>query len=124
MNVLLVDDDPDFVALTKRWLEREGHAVSVAVTGPAALEMLSADPLPGVLVLDVQLPSIDGFSILKRVRADERLRDLPVVIVSSLDRAQDVARGLELGADDYIVKPLVQYHFLGRIARFAKPQKT
>ena len=120
MNVLLVDDDPDFVALTKRWLEREGHTVSVAVTGPAALEMLSANPLPDVLVLDVLLPRIDGFSILKRIRADERLRDLPVVIVSSFDRHQDVARGMELGADDYIVKPLMEYHFLGRIARFAK----
>ena len=120
MNILIVDDDPDYVELTKRWLVREGHAVSAAGTGPAALEMLAADPLPDLVLLDVMLPRIDGFALLKRIRADERMRSLPVVIVSGFDRHQDVARGMELGADDYIVKPLMEYHFLGRIARLTK----
>jgi two-component system cell cycle response regulator len=124
MNILIVDDDPDFVTLTKCWLEREGHAVSHAGTGPAALSALAADPLPDLVVLDVLLPRIDGFTLLKRIRADERLRGLPVIIVSSFDRHQDIAHGKELGADDYLVKPLMEYHFLGRVARFAKPPKT
>jgi DNA-binding response OmpR family regulator len=124
MNILLVDDDPDFVTLTKRWLEREGHAVSQAGTGTAALSALAADPLPDLVVLDVLLPRIDGFTLLKRIRADERLCSLPVVVVSSFDRHQDIARGKELGADDYLVKPLMEYHFLGRIARFAKQPKA
>jgi DNA-binding response OmpR family regulator len=118
--VLLVDDDPDLVGLVRRWLEREGHAVSHAATGPAALEALAADPLPDLVLLDVMLPRIDGFALLRRIRADDRLRVLKVVMVTSFTRDQDVARGMELGADDYIVKPLMEYPFLDRIARFVK----
>ena len=123
MKVLIVDDEPDLVELVKRWLEGAGHTVTHAGTGPAALEALAADPLPDLVLLDVMLPKIDGFALLKRLRAEERTRRLPVVIVSSFTRDQDVARGMELGADDYIVKPLMEYHFLGRIARFAKGRK-
>ena len=93
--------------------------MSHAGTGPAALEALAADPLPDLVLLDVLLPRIDGFALLKRLRAEERTRRLPVVIVSSFTRDQDVARGMELGADDYIVKPLMEFHFLGRLERFA-----
>ena len=107
------------VELARRWLERAGHTVSHAGTGPAALEALAADPLPDLVLLDVLLPRIDGFALLKRLRAEERTRRLPVVIVSSFTRDQDVARGMELGADDYIVKPLMEFHFLGRLERFA-----
>ena len=124
VKVLIVDDEPDLVALVTRWLERAGHKASHAGTGPAALEALAADPLPDLVLLDVLLPRVDGFALLKRLRAEERTRRLPVVIVSSFTRDQDVARGMELGADDYIVKPLMEYHFLGRIGRFADKQKN
>lgn len=121
MNILIVDDDPDLVALARRWLEREGHAVDHVGTGPAALEMLALDPLPDLVLLDVMLPRIDGFAVLKKIRADARLARLPVMIVSGVaDRHEDVARAKALGADDYIVKPLMEFHFLGRVARFAK----
>jgi CheY-like chemotaxis protein len=103
----------------RRWLERAGHTVSQAASGPAALEALAGDPLPDLVLLDVLLPRIDGFALLKRLRAQERTRGLPVVIVSSFTRDQDVARGMALGADDYIVKPLMEFHFLGRLERFA-----
>jgi DNA-binding response OmpR family regulator len=119
VNVLIVDDDPDLVELVRRWLARAGHQVDHAATGPAALEALAADPLPDLLLLDVMLPRIDGFAVLRRLRAEPRTQQLPVIILSSFDRDQDVARGLELGANDYIVKPPMEFHFLGRIARFA-----
>jgi DNA-binding response OmpR family regulator len=123
VNVLIVDDDPDLVELVRRWLARAGHQVDHAATGPAALAALAADPLPDLVLLDVLLPRIDGFALLKRLRAEERTRRLPVVIVSSFTRDQDVARGMELGADDYIVKPLMEFHFLGRLERFAPGAK-
>jgi len=120
MRILFVDDDPDLVKLARRWLEREGHVVSQAANGPAALDLLAMDPLPDLVLLDVMLPRIDGFALLQRLRAAERTRGLAVVMVSSFTRDQDVARGMALGADDYIIKPLMELHFLERIGRFAK----
>lgn len=119
MNILIVEDDLDLIHLVTRWLEREGHRVAHAVSGSAALAVLAADPLPDLVLLDVLLPRIDGFTVLRRLRADPRTQTLPVVILSSFDRHEDVARGLELGANDYLVKPPMEFQFLARIARFA-----
>ena len=119
MNILIVEDDLDLIHLVRRWLERDGHRVAHQVSGSAALAVLAADPLPDLVLLDVMLPRIDGFTVLRRLRADPRTQKLPVIILSSFDRHEDVARGLELGANDYIVKPPMEFHFLGRIARFA-----
>jgi DNA-binding response OmpR family regulator len=123
VNILIVDDDPDLVGLAKRWLERDGHQVAHAGTGSEALEALAAGPLPDLVLLDVMLPKVDGFALLKQIRADERQRNLPVMIVSSFTRDKDVARGLELGANDYLIKPLMEHHFLERVGRFAKKVK-
>jgi DNA-binding response OmpR family regulator len=80
--------------------------------------MLALDPLPDLVLLDVMLPRIDGYALL------QRLARLSVVIVSGVaDRHEDVGRAKALGADDYIVKPLMEYHFLGCIARLAQQQK-
>jgi DNA-binding response OmpR family regulator len=120
MNILIVEDDLDLIQLIERWLEREGHRVTHEVSGSAALAALAADPLPDLVLLDVMLPRIDGFTVLRRLRAEPRTQKLPVIILSSFDRHEDVARGLELGANDYIVKPPMEFHFLGRVARFGK----
>jgi len=119
-TVLVVEDDPDVLALARRWLEREGYAVSHAADGAAALAALGADPLPGLVLLDVMLPKVDGFEVLKRVRADARTRALPVLMVTSFTRDKDVARGRKLGANDYIVKPLAEIDFLERVERALK----
>jgi DNA-binding response OmpR family regulator len=126
VNILIVDDDPDIVALVKRWLEREGHGVDHVATGPAALKALALEPLPDLVLLDVMLPRIDGFALLKEIRSNERLHRLPVIVMSGFaDRDEDIARAMQLGANDYIVKPLMEYHFLARIGRLAsaKPPK-
>jgi len=116
MDVLIVEDDPDFVSLVMRWLEREGHAVRHAATGTGALEVLAADPLPQLVLLDVMLPKLDGFAVLKRIRAEARTKALPVIMVTSFSRDKDVKRGRDLGANDYIVKPLMELDFLERVA--------
>lgn len=120
MDILIVDDDLDFIHLTERWLTRAGHSVRHVVSGRTALEALAADPLPDLVLLDVMLPKIDGFALLRQLRAEPRTARVPVMIVSSFDRDKDVARGKELGADDYIIKPLMEYQFLERVARFAR----
>jgi len=119
-RVLVVEDDPDLVALVKRWLERDGHRVEHVADGAAALAALRRDPLPRLVLLDVMLPKVDGFEVLRQLRAEPRTKALPVVMVSSFSRDRDAARGRELGADEYIVKPLMELDFLKRIEHIIK----
>jgi DNA-binding response OmpR family regulator len=121
-RILIVEDDEDLVRLTTHWLEREGYPVQHAADGEAALELLEKDPLPGLVLLDVMLPKIDGFEILRRIRSKERTKTLPVVMVTSFSRERDAARGRELGANDYIVKPLHELDFLKRVEHIIKDQ--
>ena len=121
-RILIVEDDEDVVNLSTHWLEKAGYVVEHAPDGAAALELLNNDPLPAVVLLDVMLPKIDGFEVLRRIRADRRTRRLPVVVVTSFSRDKDAKRGRELGANDYIVKPLMELDFLKRIEHIVKDQ--
>ena len=119
-RILIVEDDADMVALATRWLERARHKVQVASDGPAGLKLMEADPLPDLVLLDVMLPKVDGFEVLRRMRADKRTKGLPVIMVTSFTRDKDVQRGRELGANDYIVKPLMELDFLKRVEHILK----
>jgi len=119
-RILIVEDDADIVRLASHWLERAGYSVEHAPDGPAALELLGKEPLPALVLLDVMLPKIDGFEVLKRIRADARTKALPVIMVTSFSRDRDAAHGRELGANDYIVKPLMELDFLKRVEHIAK----
>jgi len=121
-RVLIVEDDPDLVALVKHWLERDGHQVEHVADGAAALEALLWAPLPHLVLLDVMLPKMDGFEVLRRLRAEPRTKGLPVVMVTSFSRDRDAAHGRELGANDYVVKPLMELDFLKRIEHLIKDQ--
>jgi len=121
-RILIVEDDEDLVNLSTRWLEREGYTVEHAADGEAALERLDNDPLPALVLLDVMLPKIDGFELLRRIRAERRTSTLPVVMVTSFSRERDAARGRALGANDYIVKPLHELDFLKRVEHLIKDQ--
>jgi two-component system, OmpR family, KDP operon response regulator KdpE len=103
MKILVVDDDPDVVEAIALSFELEwpGAQVAAAVSGQEALAMFAREN-PDVVLLDVALPDVDGFSVLKRIR--ER-SDVLVLMISALGEEGDKVRGLELGADDYITKP-------------------
>ena len=113
--VLIVDDDPVHAEIAEMVLTGAGLSVRRAADGPLALEALAADPLPDLVLLDVMLPRLDGFEVLRRIRADGRTKGLPVIMVTSFTRDQDAARGRALGANDYIVKPLMHADFLRRV---------
>jgi len=116
-TILLVEDDADLVELATHWLERDGYAVRSIADGREALAQLAADPLPDLVLLDVMIPHVTGFEVLQKLRAEARTRELPVVMMTSFSRERDVARGRELGANDYIIKPLMELDFLDRVAR-------
>ena len=115
--ILLVDDDIDLRNLITHWLEREGYRVRSSANGHSALEALAADPLPDLVLLDILLPGTNGLNVLRRLRAEERTHDLPVVLMTGLASEKDVKRGGLLGADDYIVKPMAEQEFLERVRK-------
>jgi two-component system, OmpR family, response regulator len=102
MRVLVVEDDPRMASLLKRSLEEEGHAVDGAADGPDGLWMATEFPYDAI-VLDVMLPGFDGFELCRRLR--EAGRWMPVLMLTARDEVGDRVRGLDVGADDYLVKP-------------------
>jgi adenylate cyclase len=103
-RVLVVDDDRVNRMLLTRSLEREGHRVSAAENGQAALRLLQEDP-PDVVLLDVVMPELDGVSVLERMKGDSTLQHVPVIMISAVDEIGSVVRCIEMGAEDYLPKP-------------------
>lgn len=106
-RVLLVEDDGSHRWVIRRLLESAfGEEVSVeeAVTGERALERAQSDPQPDLILLDLGLPGVDGFEVLRRLRAEERTRRVPVIVVSSSEEEGDVRRAYEEGANSFISK--------------------
>jgi class 3 adenylate cyclase len=104
-RLLVVDDNKVNRLLLTRSLELQGHKVDSAGNGRIALEMLRAEAFD-LLLLDMEMPELDGFGVLEQMRQDGKLRDLPVLVTSSLEGVAHVVRCLELGADDYLRKPV------------------
>jgi adenylate cyclase len=103
-RVLVVDDDRVNRMLLTRSLEREGHRVCCAEDGLGALEVLRRDPCD-VVLLDIVMPELDGVSVLKRIKSDPALQDVPVIMISGVEETESVLRCIELGAEDYLPKP-------------------
>jgi sigma-B regulation protein RsbU (phosphoserine phosphatase) len=103
--LLVVDDDEDNRGILVRRLARQGYTrATTARDGREALELLRAQPFDLVL-LDIMMPEVDGYEVLARLRADRRLRHIPVIMISALDEIESVIRCIELGAEDYLPKP-------------------
>lgn len=103
--ILVVDDEEDILDVVSYNLERDGYTVWKAGSGEAALDILEAKQLPDLFLLDVMLPGIGGIDLCKRLKEQERTRNIPVVFLSARNEEPDIVVGLELGADDYITKP-------------------
>ncbi|MBM3217589.1 MAG: response regulator [Candidatus Rokubacteria bacterium] len=103
-RVLVVDDDEPKRDLLSRRLQQQGHTVDEAADGEQALSILTQRPYDLVL-LDIVMPKLDGYGVLARMRADDRLRHVPVIVISSLGEVEAITRCLDMGADDYVTKP-------------------
>jgi class 3 adenylate cyclase len=104
-RLLVVDDNKVNRLLLMRSLELHGHTVAAAENGRVALEMLRREPFD-VVLLDMEMPEMDGFQVLEQLVGDRKLRDLPVIVTSSLEGIANVVRCIELGAEDYLTKPV------------------
>lgn len=101
-RILVIDDDPTVTSVLKRGLAFEGYAVDTAGTGMQGLT-IARDHTPDLVILDLMMPGLDGFDVLGRLRSAEA--DLPVLMLTARDGPDDQVKGLESGADDYVVKP-------------------
>ncbi len=119
IKILLVEDDPDLLDLTAYVLRRERFVVAEAADGAQALRRWKADR-PDIIVLDLGLPSLDGFEVLRRIREDG---ETPVLVVTGRRDAQDIVRAFNLGTDDFIPKPFEYRELIARIRAILRRSK-
>ncbi len=113
IRVLVVEDSPTQAERLKRLLEEHGYEVTVASNGRAALEVL---PIcrPALVFTDVVMPEMDGYTLSKEIKSNEHFRDIPVILLTSLSKPEDIIRGLQCGADNFIPKPFEEEYLLSR----------
>jgi len=103
-SLLIVDDNSVNRIVLSRYISKLGYQATLAENGRQALEKLQSEPFDLVL-LDVQMPEMDGYQVLEHLKADPRLRDIPVIMISAVEELESVVRCIELGAQDYLPKP-------------------
>jgi putative two-component system response regulator len=113
-HILVVDDDPTIVELLTRMLRRDGYEVLTARNGLEALDMV-ASQRPDLVLLDVTMPKMDGFTVCRRLKDDEQTALIPVTMLTGLDDIDHRRRGIEAGADDFLAKPIDQITLRARI---------
>lgn len=117
VEILVAEDSPTQALQLQHILEQRGYHVFVAKNGLAALAVMSQRK-PTIVISDIVMPEMDGYQLCRQIKADEQLKDVPVMLVTTLSDPEDVIRGLECGADAFIIKPYEEYHLLARLQYF------
>ena len=123
LNVLIVDDVPLNILLIKKMLSQYTFEIRTANGGQAALDAIKTKK-PDLLLLDLMMPGIDGFEVIRRLRADDSTKDLPIIILSALNSEQDISKGFQLGANDFINKPIIMEKLLANVTTQINLQGT
>ncbi|MBL7072735.1 MAG: response regulator [Candidatus Omnitrophica bacterium] len=118
-KILIVDDNPDLIAVLKVRLESFGYEVVVAEDGVKCLEKASSGK-PDLILLDVLMPEMDGFQALKKLKEDDLMKTIPVIMLTAKDKLDDVAKANALGAADFIVKPFDYRIMVEKIRKILK----
>jgi putative two-component system response regulator len=114
-TVMIVDDTPENITLMNGLL-RERYRTRIATGGERALKTAVVEPLPDLILLDIMMPDMDGYEVCKRLKADPRTRDIPVIFLTAKAEIEDEQRGFDAGAVDYITKPISPPIVLSRVA--------
>jgi CheY-like chemotaxis protein len=109
VSILLVEDNPYDAELAQRALAKGPvkNPVTLASDGEQALDALTSKPLPGLIVLDLNLPKLNGIEVLQQIKSNPTLRTIPVIMLTTSDRVEDITRSYEAGANGYVCKPLL-----------------
>jgi len=113
-RILLIEDDPSVLRAISYMLEKEGYDVLTAMNGLVGLRKAKEEN-PDLLILDVMLPGIDGFEVCHRLRAESQTAQLPILMLSAKGQAADRSTGLQVGADEYLTKPVERSVLLSKI---------
>ena len=117
--ILVVDDQPQNIELLEAHLVPQGYEIVTAASGEDALEKLSGNQID-LMLLDVMMPGMDGFEVIRRVRQDNTHRLLPIILVTALRETEDRVKGIEAGCDDFISKPVDKMELLARVRSLLK----
>jgi len=118
-KILIVDDDRDNVKLIKAKLSGQAYVIDTAYDGIQALTQLEQEP-PDLILLDIMMPGIDGFEVTRRIKADPATAEIPIILLTALDGAEDKARGMQVGADEYLTKPVKTVELRARVSSLLK----
>jgi DNA-binding response OmpR family regulator len=116
-HVLVVDDEPEIVKMVQKIMEARGHKVSIARDGVEALEVARRER-PDVMILDLNLPKVDGFEVCKQLKTDGATKHIPIVMLTAAYvTMEDADRGVHVGADEYVVKPFLREVLVHNVER-------
>ena len=121
-KLLLIDDDPNLILLVKDYLEFRGYDVMTAENGREALDVLG-QKMPDMIICDVMMPEMDGYSLVKHIRQEPRTKAIPVLFLSAKGQSQDRVKGLSEGADVYMVKPFEPEELVAQVESSLKQIK-
>lgn len=116
-TVLIVDDEPFNIEVLEQALDGTDYQVVTASNGKEALEKIQSEQ-PDLILLDLMMPIMDGFTVLAKVKDDPMLRDIPVIIVSAENDSKSVVKGIKQGAEDYLTKPVDTAQFVKKVKDF------
>ncbi len=123
VNILIVDDIPLNILLIQKMLSRCKYNLLTANDGQQALDAIDANKV-NLVLLDLMMPGIDGWEVIRRLRSKDDTKNLPIVILSALNSNEDVTKGLKLGANDFITKPIIMETLLNCVAETLNAQAT
>lgn len=103
-KILIVDDEPNIVMTLEYAFKKQGFEVYIARDGSEALDILK-DKIPSIVLLDIMMPNVDGYQTLKKIKENPILKNTKIVFLTAKNKASDVEKGLQLGADKYLIKP-------------------
>lgn len=115
-NILIVDDEEDVLELVRYNLDKEGYGIETAASGEQALTKAKTK-LPGLIILDLMLPGIDGLEVCRQLKTDTKTKNIPIIMLTAKGEETDIVTGLELGADDYVTKPFSPKVLVARVRR-------
>ncbi len=118
-RILIVDDEPHIIKVLTVRLEKAGYEVIAAIDGQETLNKVRKE-MPDLVILDLMLPGIDGYKVCRLLKFDERYKHIPIIVLTARVEEEDRKRSMEVGADEYITKPIKPDEFLDTIKKHLK----